>query len=56
MDYPVPVHLQPACAELVHAPLVLPQSEKAAVEVLSLPLYPEMTHDQIQRVAQELTP
>ena len=56
MDYPVPVHLQPACAELVHTPLVLPQSEKAAVEVLSLPLYPEMTHDQIQRVAQELTP
>jgi len=54
-DYPVPLHLQPACAELIHAPLVLPHSEKAAVEVLTLPLYPEMTHHQIQRVAQALT-
>ena len=55
MDYPVPVHLQPACKDLVHAPLVLPQSEKAAVEVLFLPLYPKMTDDQIQRVEQALT-
>jgi dTDP-4-amino-4,6-dideoxygalactose transaminase len=55
IHYPVPVHLQPPYAELVHAPLGLPQSEKAAVEVLSLPLYPEMTDDQIQRVTQALT-
>jgi dTDP-4-amino-4,6-dideoxygalactose transaminase len=51
---PVPVHRQPACAELVHAD-ALPQSEKAAAEVLSLPLYPELTDDQIQRVTQALT-
>jgi dTDP-4-amino-4,6-dideoxygalactose transaminase len=55
IHYPVPAHLQPAYAELVHAPLALPQSEKAAVEVLSLPLYPEMTDDQIQWVTQALT-
>jgi dTDP-4-amino-4,6-dideoxygalactose transaminase len=55
IHYPVPVHLQPAYAELVHAPQALPQSEKAAVEVLSLPLYPEMTDEQIQRVTQALT-
>jgi len=55
IHYPVPVHRQPAYAELVHTPLALPQSEKAAAEVLSLPLYPEMTDDQIQRVTQALT-
>lgn len=55
IHYPVPVHLQPAYADLVHAPLALSQSEKAAVEVLSLPLYPEMTDDQIQKVTQALT-
>jgi len=55
IHYPVPVHLQPAYVELVHTPLPLLQSEKAAAEVLSLPLYPEMTDDQIQRVTQALT-
>ena len=55
IHYPVPVHLQPAYADLVHAPLALSQSEKAAVEVLSLPLYPDMTDDQIQRVTQALS-
>jgi dTDP-4-amino-4,6-dideoxygalactose transaminase len=55
IHYPVPVHLQPAYAELVHIPLALPQSEKAAAEVLSLPLFPEMSGDQIQRVATALT-
>jgi len=54
IHYPVPVHLQPAYAELVHT-LALPQSEKAAAEVLSLPLFPELTNDQIQRVATALT-
>ena len=55
IHYPVPVHLQPAYAELVHTPLALPQSEKAAAEVLSLPLFPELTDDQIQRVTTALT-
>lgn len=55
IHYPLPVHRQPAYAELVHTPLALTQSEKAAAEVLSLPLYPEMTDDQIQRVTQALT-
>ena len=55
IHYPLPVHRQPAYADLVHTPLGLPQSEKAAAEVLSLPIYPEMTDDQIQRVTQALT-
>ena len=54
IHYPVPVHLQPAYADLGYARLALPQSEKAADEVLSLPLYPELTDDQIQSVSQAL--
>jgi len=51
IHYGVPVHLQPAYANLGYGRLALPHSEKAADEVLSLPLYPEMTDDQIETVA-----
>lgn len=55
VHYAVPAHLQPAYADLGYSRGDLPQSEKAAKEVLSLPLYPEMTGDQIQIVSQALT-
>jgi len=55
IHYPVPVHLQPAYADLGYARLSLPESEKAADQVLSLPLYPEMTDDQVERVSEALT-
>jgi dTDP-4-amino-4,6-dideoxygalactose transaminase len=48
--YPLPMHLQPAYASLGGKPGQLPVAERAAHEVLSLPLYPEMTHEQIDRV------
>jgi dTDP-4-amino-4,6-dideoxygalactose transaminase len=51
IHYAVPAHLQPAYANLGYARHSFPQSEKAADEVLSLPLYPEMTDDQVQMVA-----
>jgi dTDP-4-amino-4,6-dideoxygalactose transaminase len=51
IHYAVPVHLQPAYSDLGYARHSLPESEKAANEVLSLPLYPEMTDDQIETVA-----
>jgi dTDP-4-amino-4,6-dideoxygalactose transaminase len=51
IHYAVPAHLQPAYANLGYTRHSLPQSEKAAEEVLSLPLYPEMTEDQIETVA-----
>jgi dTDP-4-amino-4,6-dideoxygalactose transaminase len=54
IHYAVPVHLQPAYADLGYARLAFPQSEKAADQVLSLPLYPEMTDDQIERVSEAL--
>jgi dTDP-4-amino-4,6-dideoxygalactose transaminase len=52
IHYAVPAHLQPAYANLGYARHSLPHSEKAAEEVLSLPLYPEMTEAQIETVAQ----
>ena len=48
IHYATPVHLQPAYANLGYGRHSLPQSEKAAEQVLSLPLYPEMTDDQIE--------
>jgi len=49
--YPLPLHLQPAYASLGGKAGQLPVAERAAHEVLSLPLYPEMTNEQIDRVA-----
>ena len=52
--YPVPLHLQPLYALLGGKPGDLRVSERAAREVLSIPLYPELTREQIERVAQEV--
>ncbi|HVK12803.1 MAG TPA: DegT/DnrJ/EryC1/StrS family aminotransferase [Gemmataceae bacterium] len=46
IHYPVPVHLQPAFAHLGGMPGDLPETERAAREVLSLPLFPGMTREQ----------
>ena len=55
IHYPLPIHLQPAYADLGYARHALPESEKAAEEVLSLPLYPEIADDQIQSVSRAVT-
>jgi len=55
IHYAEPVHLQPAYANLGYGRHSLPHSEKAAEQVLSLPLYPEMTDDQIESVSQAVT-
>ncbi|MBX3467057.1 MAG: DegT/DnrJ/EryC1/StrS family aminotransferase [Planctomycetes bacterium] len=50
IHYPTPVHLQPAYAHLGQGPGSLPVAERAAGEVLSLPMFPELTHDEVERV------
>jgi dTDP-4-amino-4,6-dideoxygalactose transaminase len=51
VHYPIPVHLQPAYRDLGYAEGDFPVSEAVAKEVLSLPLFPEMTEAQIVEVA-----
>ena len=54
IHYPIPVHLLPAYADLGYAKGQFPHSEKAAAEVLSLPMYPELTSDMQEQVAAAL--
>lgn len=49
--YPVPLHLQAAYKDINMKPGSLPVTERAASEVLSLPMYPELTEEQIRSVA-----
>jgi dTDP-4-amino-4,6-dideoxygalactose transaminase len=54
IHYPIPLHLQRACRSLGYAKGDFPVSEKAAEEVLSLPMYPHLQPVQQERVAQEV--
>ncbi len=51
IHYPVPAHLQPAYADLGYGRGDFPHSEAAAQQVLSLPLYPELTPQAVAEVA-----
>jgi dTDP-4-amino-4,6-dideoxygalactose transaminase len=51
IHYPVPVHLLPAFSDLGHKAGDFPHSERAANEVLSLPMFPELTAEQSVIVA-----
>jgi dTDP-4-amino-4,6-dideoxygalactose transaminase len=52
IHYPIPVHLLPAFADLGHRAGEFPHSERAANEVLSLPMFPELTRAQCEEVAE----
>lgn len=51
IHYPVPAHLQKAFADLGVPAGALPETERAARETLSLPMYPELQRDALARVA-----
>jgi dTDP-4-amino-4,6-dideoxygalactose transaminase len=50
IHYPFPVHLLPAWSDLGYREGAFPQSEAAAREELSLPMYPELTGEQVEQV------
>ncbi len=52
--YPHPIHLQPIYRALGYREGQLPETEHACREVMSLPIYPELTQDQIDYVAQQV--
>jgi dTDP-4-amino-4,6-dideoxygalactose transaminase len=54
VHYPVPLHLQPAYQHLEIRSGALPTTEKAAAEVVSLPMYPELTEDELDTVINAL--
>ena len=51
IHYPTPVHLQPAFAFLGHARGDFPVSERACETILSLPIYPSLTDEQVEVVS-----
>jgi dTDP-4-amino-4,6-dideoxygalactose transaminase len=54
IHYPRPIHLQPAFAHLGQAPGACPIAERAADEMISLPMFPELTLDQLDHVVATL--
>ncbi len=54
IHYPVPLHMQKAYKDLGYREGDFPFSEKAAAQILSLPMFPGLTRDQQDRVAQQV--
>ena len=52
--YPTPLHLQPVHADLGHSLGDFPKAEKAAVEVLSLPIYPGLSDVMVRKVTESI--
>ncbi len=50
VHYPVPIHLQPACQAYGYKRGMFPITEAAAERIVSLPMYPELTREQQERV------
>ena len=55
IHYPIPLHLQKAYESLNYLPGDFPVCEKAAVEIVSLPMYPQLTSEQQAHVVTEIS-
>jgi dTDP-4-amino-4,6-dideoxygalactose transaminase len=51
VHYPVPIHRQPAWRSIFGDGPALPRAEQAAGEILSLPVHPDLTDEEVERVA-----
>jgi len=54
IHYPIPLHLQKAYKHLGYARGAFPKAEKIAAEIVSLPMFPQLTEQQQARVAEEI--
>jgi dTDP-4-amino-4,6-dideoxygalactose transaminase len=54
IHYPIPIHLQPAYADLGLQRGAYPRTEAVADQILSLPMFPEITEEQIRYVVTAL--
>jgi dTDP-4-amino-4,6-dideoxygalactose transaminase len=54
IHYPIPLHLQKAYAHLGHKPGDFPVTERVAAEIVSLPMFPQLTAEQQEYVAEQV--
>ena len=54
VHYPVPIHLQEAFTHLGYKPGTLPNTERACERVISMPVFPELTEEQVRYAASSL--
>jgi len=54
IHYPLPVHQQGAYLKKKHAPLSLLKTEKVCKQILSLPMYPELTDNQAREICDKI--
>lgn len=54
IHYPIPIHLQPAYAELKHKPGDFPVTEHCAGQILSLPMYPDIHQEAVEHTVNSI--
>jgi dTDP-4-amino-4,6-dideoxygalactose transaminase len=54
IHYPIPLHLQAACRGLGYGEGALPNTERIVGEIVSLPMYPELSEPQVEFVAEQV--